>query len=88
MTLWWIGNAVLLLVIVPVLVALLNRVLAALERIRGAADDILTGGVALVGELDAAPDLLATTDRTIEAVSVGAVRYAGSVAKLLPPKEA
>jgi len=88
MTLWWIGNAVLLLVIVPVLVALLNRVLAALERIRGAADDILAGGVALVGELDAAPELLATTDRTIEAVSVGAVRYAGSVAQLLPPKEA
>ena len=35
MALWWIGNAVLLLVVVPVLVALLNRVLAALERIRG-----------------------------------------------------
>ena len=42
--LWWIGNAILLLVVVPVLVALLNRVLAALERIRGAADDILAGG--------------------------------------------
>ena len=44
MVLWWIGNVVLLLVVVPVLVALLNRVLAALERIRGAADDILAGG--------------------------------------------
>ena len=87
MALWWIGNALLLLVVVPVLVALLNRVLAALERIRGASDDILTGGVALVGELDAVPDLLATTGGTIHAVSVGAVRYAGSVAQLLPPKE-
>jgi hypothetical protein len=86
MTLWWIGNAILLLVVVPVLVALLNRVLAALERIRGAADDILAGGVALVGEVDAAPELLATTDETIHDVSVGAVRYAGSVAKLLPPE--
>jgi hypothetical protein len=84
MALWWIGNAILLLVVVPVLVALLNRVLAALERIRGAADDILAGGVALAGELDEAPELLATTDRTIHDVSVGAVRYAGSVAKLLP----
>ena len=36
MVLWWIGNVILLLVVVPVLVALLNRVLAALERIRGA----------------------------------------------------
>ena len=38
MTLWWIGNALLLLAVVPVLVALLNRVLAALERIRDACD--------------------------------------------------
>jgi len=86
MTWWWIGNAILLLVVVPVLVALLNRVLAALERIRAASDDILAGGVALVGELDAVPDLLATTDGTIRDVATGAVRYAGSVAKLLPEK--
>ena len=51
MVLWWIGNAILLLVILPVVIALLNRVLAAVERIRGAADEILTGGFALVGEL-------------------------------------
>lgn len=80
---WWIGNAVLLLVIVPVLVALLNRVLAALERIRRASDEILAGGVQLIGEVDRVPELLETTDDTIEDVSVGAVRYAGSVAKLL-----
>jgi len=83
MVLWWIGNVILLLVVVPVLVALLNRVLAALERIRGAADDTLAGGVALIGELDDVPELLATTDSTIHEVSNGAVRYAGSVAKLL-----
>jgi hypothetical protein len=83
MTWWWIGNAVLLLVVVPVLVALLNRVLAAVERIRGAADNILGGGVALIGEVDRVPELLAVTDQAIEDVSTGAVRYAGSVAKLL-----
>lgn len=83
MALWWIGNAVLLLVVVPVVVALLNRVLAALERIRAAADDTLAGGVALIGEVDTAPDLLATTDRTVAEVANGAVRYAGSVAKLM-----
>jgi hypothetical protein len=81
--LWWIGNLILLLVVVPVAVALLNRVLAALERIRKASDDILDGGVALVGELDTTPELLATTDQTIEEVADGAVRYAGSVGKLL-----
>lgn len=83
MTWWWIGNAVLLLVIVPVLVALLNRVLAALERIRAAADEILAGGVALIGEVDQVPELLEITDETVREVSVGAVRYAGSVGKLL-----
>jgi hypothetical protein len=87
MTWWWIGNALLLLVVVPVLVALLNRVLAALERIRAASDDILAGGVALAGELDAVPALLSTTDATIRDVATGAVRYAGSVAKLLPAPE-
>jgi hypothetical protein len=87
MNLWWIGNAVLLVVVVPVLVALLNRVLAALERIRAATDDILAGGVALTGELDDVPELLAVTDGTIRDVTVGAVRYAGSVAKLLPAEK-
>jgi hypothetical protein len=83
MVLWWIGNAILLVVILPVVIALLNRVLAALERIRGATDQVLACGVTLIGELDGLPDLLATTDKTIQEVSVGAVRYAGSVAKLL-----
>ncbi len=83
MVLWWIGDAVLLVAVLPVVIALLNRVLAALERIRGAADDILAGGVALVGELQGVPDALATTDQTVKDVATGAVRYAGSVAKLL-----
>ena len=44
MVLWWIGAIVLLVVVLPVVIALLNRVLAALERIRAASDDILRGG--------------------------------------------
>jgi hypothetical protein len=83
MVLWWIGNVILLVAVLPIVIFLLNRVLAALERIRGATDAILAGGVALIGELDAVPEALATTDATIHDVSVGAVRYAGSVAKLL-----
>ena len=83
MVLWWIGNAILLVVILPVVIFLLNRVLAALERIRGATDEILAGGVALVGELDGVPAALATTDDTVKEVANGAVRYAGSVAMLL-----
>lgn len=85
--LWWIGNLILLLVVIPVAVGLLSRVLGALERIRKASDDILAGGVALIGELDTTPELLAKTDTTIEEVADGAVRYAGSVAVLLPEQE-
>ena len=86
MVLWWIGNALLLFVVLPVVIALLNRVLAAVERIRDAADDILAGGVELIGELDDVPALLERTDATVSQVAVGATRYAGSVAALLPAK--
>jgi hypothetical protein len=83
MSLWAIGNLVLIIAVVPILVALLNRVLAALERIRGAADDALAGGVAVIGELHNTPELLETTDAVIKDVANGAVRYAGPVSKLL-----
>ncbi|HLV91446.1 MAG: hypothetical protein J5I28_10255 [Acidimicrobiales bacterium] len=83
MTWWWIGNVILVVAVVPVLVALLNRVLAALERIRKASDEILDGGVGIIEEVDRVPQLLDTTDKTIAEVANGAVRYAGSVAKLL-----
>jgi hypothetical protein len=83
MTLWWIGAIALLVVVLPVVIALLNRILAAVERIRDAGDDILADGVALNDALEPVPALLATTDETIKEVQVGAVRYAGSVQKLL-----
>jgi len=80
---WWIGAIALLVVVLPVVIALLNRILAATERIRDAADDILAEGVALNDGLEPVPAMLATTDETIKEVQVGAVRYAGSVQKLL-----
>lgn len=83
MALWWIGALALLLVVLPVVIALLNRVLAAVERIRDAVDDILAEGGGLNDDLEPVPALLSTTDETIKEVQVGAVRYAGSVQKLL-----
>ena len=83
MVLWWIGSVILLVVVLPVVIYLLNRVLAAVERIRAATDNVLAGGVALIGELNGLPEALAVTDETVKEVSAGAVRYAGSVAKLL-----
>jgi hypothetical protein len=83
MALWWVGAVALLVVVLPVVIALLNRILAAVERIRDAADDILADGGGLNDDLEPVPALLATTDETIREVQVGAVRYAGSVQKLL-----
>lgn len=83
MSLWSIGNLILLIVVVPLLVALLSRLLAALEQIRVAAQDTLAGGVALIGALHNTPELLATTDNVIKQVANGSVRYAGPVSKLL-----
>ena len=83
MSLWAVGNLILLILIVPILVALLNTLLGAIESIRGAADDALAGGVALIGELDTTPALLQKTDAVIADVAKGAVRYAGPVSKLL-----
>lgn len=83
MRLWRIGNAILFLLVLPLVIYLLNRVLAALERIRHASDQILADGVELVTDLNDVPEALATTDQTVRDVSAGATRYAGSVAKLL-----
>ena len=83
MTLWWVGALALLVVVLPVVIFLLNRILAAVERIRDAAGEILADGVALNDGLEPVPALLAKTDETIKEVQVGAVRYAGSVEKLL-----
>lgn len=83
MTLWWIGNAVLLLVVLPVVLVLLNRLLAAVERVRFAVDEVLADGVVLAGMLEPVPELLATTDETVKQVAAGATRYAGSAGRLL-----
>jgi hypothetical protein len=83
MSLWGIGNLILIIVVVPVLVALLNRLLGALERIRAATQDTLEGGVALIGELNTAPALLEKTDDVMKEVANGSVRYAGPVSTLL-----
>jgi hypothetical protein len=83
MRFWRIGNAVLVLLVLPLVIYLLNRVLAALERIRHAPDQILADGAELVSDLDGVPEALATTDQTVKDVSAGATRYADSVARLL-----
>ncbi|MEY3148164.1 MAG: hypothetical protein RL688_1383, partial [Actinomycetota bacterium] len=47
MVLWWLANAILLLVVAPYLILLANHVLRPATEIRKCAGDILEHGVAL-----------------------------------------
>ena len=82
MTLWWIGNAVLLLVVVPVVVYLLRGVLAAAKSIVPNVQEIATAAAAGSRDLDAAALLLATQDQVQQTVAVVA-NYGGSLDVIL-----
>ncbi len=83
MVLWWIGNLILVFVVLPIVVVLMNRIVTPVDRIRKTVDDILYNGVILTGELDNVPGLLAETDSTVKEVSIGATRYVKRVGALL-----
>ncbi|MDQ3569931.1 MAG: hypothetical protein M3396_04760 [Actinomycetota bacterium] len=81
MILWWIANAVLLLVVAPVVVWLANKLLRPTFEIRAYADDILEHGVAVTGTLDDVPKLLTTRDLVSEARQ-GVARYGAALERL------
>jgi hypothetical protein len=83
MFLWWIGDLILLFVVLPIVVVLMKRIVAPVDRIRVTVDDILYNGVILTGELDNVPSMLAETDGTVKEVSIGATRYVKRVGHLL-----
>lgn len=82
MAIWWVGNAVLLLVVAPVVILLANRVIRPATEIRRYAEDILEHGVGLARNLDPVP-ALAATGESISKVKNLAVRYLGAAGKLL-----
>lgn len=83
MILWWLGNLILLFVVLPIVVVLVNRIAGPIARIRQIVDDILENGVELTGKLDNVAPLLTDTDRIVKEVSIGATRYVTGVGKLL-----
>ena len=82
MTLWWIGDIVLLVVVLPVVIYLLHGVLAAATSIVPSVHSI--AGVAAAGstDLDAA-ELLLTTQRQVTETVEGLAKYGGSLAVIL-----
>ncbi len=78
MTLWWIGNIVLLVVILPVVVYLLRGVLEAARSIVPSVEEIATVARAGSKDLDAAPLLLTTREQVMQTVA-GVAEYGGSL---------
>jgi hypothetical protein len=86
MTLWWIGNAVLLLVILPVVVYLLKGVLDAASGIVPSIRRVADAAAAGSKDLDAVPLLLTTQDQVRHTVA-GVAGYGGSLDVILDDAE-
>jgi hypothetical protein len=78
MTLWWIGDVLLLVAILPVVILLLSRVLAAAKSIVPSVEEIAKVAAAGSKDLDAAPLLLTTKDQVAQTVA-GVANYGGSL---------
>jgi hypothetical protein len=82
MTLWWILDLVLLLVVVPVVVVLLRNVLNEARGIVPSVRRIAAAARAGSKDLDAVPLLLTTQDQVIQTVQ-GVAHYGGSLDVIL-----
>lgn len=82
MTLEWIGDAVLIVVLLPVVVYLLHGVLRAANSIVPSAREIASAATAGSQDLDAVPLLLTTQEQVIKTVETAA-DYGGSLDVIL-----
>jgi hypothetical protein len=78
MTLWWIGDIVLLVVVLPIVVYLLSGVLKAARSIVPSVGRIAETAAAGSKDLDAVPLLLTTQDQVRQTVA-GVANYGGSL---------
>ncbi len=82
MTLEWIGDAVLLLILLPVVVYLLHGVHGAARSIVPSAEQIGASAQAASRDLDAVPLLLTTQEQVIKTIEAAA-DYGGSLDVIL-----
>jgi hypothetical protein len=82
LTLWWIGNVVLLVVVLPIVVYLLRGVLDAAKSIVPSVQEIAKAAAAGSKDLDAAELLLTTQDQATRTVA-GVANYGGSLDVIL-----
>jgi hypothetical protein len=86
MTLWWIGDVLLIVVVLPVVVYLLKGVLDAARSIVPSVDRIAAAAGAGSKDLDAVPLLLTTQERVKQTVEVVA-NYGGSLDTIIDDAE-
>ena len=86
MTLWWIGDVLLIAVVLPVVVYLLKGVLDAARSIVPSVDRIAAAANAGSQDLDAVPLLLTTQERVKQTVEVVA-NYGGSLDEIIDDAE-
>ena len=82
MTVWWIGDIVLLVVVVPVVIYLLAGVLSEARGIVPSVQRIGAAAAAGSADLDAVPLLLTTQDQVIRTIE-SAANYGGSLDVIL-----
>jgi len=85
-TLWWIGDIVLLVVLLPVVVYLLSGVLKAARSIVPSVRQIADAAAAGSKDLDAAALLVTTRDQVARTVA-GVANYGGSLDVILDVAE-
>jgi hypothetical protein len=78
MIVWWLGDAVLILVVLPIVVLLLRSVLATARSIVPSVKGIAASANAGSADLDAVPLLLTTQQQVIQTVEAVA-NYGGSL---------
>jgi hypothetical protein len=83
----WVIDAILLLVVVPVVVFLLNGVLAATQNIVQSVDGIAATAAAGSKDLDAVP-LLLTTQKQVKETVANVAAYGGSLDVIVDDAEA
>jgi hypothetical protein len=82
MILWWIGNFLLLFVILPVVVILLRGVLGAAKAVSSNVEALVPVGQAASKDLDAVEQLNTTQSQVSQTVGVVA-NYGGSLDRIL-----
>ena len=83
MTLWWIASAALLLVVVPVLALILNRLLRPALAIKAYADDITISVSTFPGSIDRTVGELVTTQKLAAAARIEVQQYAQTLERML-----